>query len=99
MLQNTMYLPLNIKFKSKTIGNSALCYMAAWMGVEFGGEWIHVWTSQVRLAVKNLSANADSKKETQEGMATHSSTLAWRIPRTEEPDRLWSTGSQRVEHD
>ena len=27
-------------------------------------------------------------------MATHSSRLAWRIPRTEEPDRLWSTGSQ-----
>ena len=30
------------------------------------------------------------------GMATHSSTLAWRIPRTEEPDELRSTGSQRV---
>ena len=27
-------------------------------------------------------------------MATHSSTLAWRIPCTEEPDRLQSTGSQ-----
>ena len=25
-----------------------------------------------------------------EGMATHSSILAWRIPRTEEPGRLWS---------
>ena len=29
-------------------------------------------------------------------MAIHSSTLAWKIPRTEEPDRLQSTGSQRV---
>ena len=27
-------------------------------------------------------------------MATHSSTLAWRIPRTEEPGRPQSTGSQ-----
>ena len=27
---------------------------------------------------------------------THYSILAWRIPWTEEPDRLWSTGSQRV---
>ena len=27
-------------------------------------------------------------------MATHSSILAWRIPRTEEPGRLQSTGSQ-----
>ena len=31
-------------------------------------------------------------------MATHSSILAWRIPRTEKPGRLQSTGSQRVGH-
>ena len=31
----------------------------------------------------------------EEGMATHSSILAWRIPRTE-PDGLQSTGSHRV---
>ena len=34
-----------------------------------------------------------------EGMATHSSTLAWRIPWTEEPSRLQSMRSQRVGHD
>ena len=32
-------------------------------------------------------------------MATHSSVLAWRIPRTEEPGRLPSMGSHRVGHD
>ena len=32
-------------------------------------------------------------------MAIHSSTLAWKIPRTEEPNRLQSMGSQRVGHD
>ena len=32
-------------------------------------------------------------------MATHSSTLAWRIPWTEEPGRLQSIGLQRVGHD
>ena len=32
-------------------------------------------------------------------MATHSSTLAWKIPRTEKPGRLQSMGSQRVGHD
>ena len=32
-------------------------------------------------------------------MATHSSTLAWRIPWTEEPDGIQSMGSQRVRHD
>ena len=32
-------------------------------------------------------------------MAPHSSTLAWKIPWTEEPERLQSMGSQRVGHD
>ena len=32
-------------------------------------------------------------------MATHSSTLAWKIPWTEEPGRLPSIGSRRVAHD
>ena len=31
-------------------------------------------------------------------LATHSSTLAWKIPWTEEPGRLQSMGSQRVRH-
>ena len=35
----------------------------------------------------------------EEGMATHSSILAWRIPWTEEPGRLQSTGLQRFRHD
>ena len=35
----------------------------------------------------------------EEGMATHSSILAWRIPRTEEPDGLQFMGSQRVTQD
>ena len=32
-------------------------------------------------------------------MATHSSTIAWKIPRKEEPGRLQSMGLQRVRHD
>ena len=39
---------------------------------------------------------ADSPEK---GMATHSSIRAWRIPQTEEPGELRSTGSQRVRHD
>ena len=34
----------------------------------------------------------------EKGMATRSSILAWRIPWTEEPGGLQSTGSQRVRH-
>ena len=35
----------------------------------------------------------------EKGKATHSSILAWRIPRTEKPGRLQSMGSQRVGYD
>ena len=38
------------------------------------------------------------KDPLEEGMATHFSILAWRIPRTEEPGRLQSIGSQRARH-
>ena len=37
--------------------------------------------------------------QTEKAMATHSSTLAWKIPRTEEPGRLQSMRSLRVGHD
>ena len=32
-------------------GNSAQCYVAAWMGGEFGGEWIHVYVWRSPFAV------------------------------------------------
>ena len=35
----------------------------------------------------------------EKGMAIHTSILAWKIPWTEEPGRLWSTGLQRVRED
>ena len=45
--------------------------------------------------VRSLGREDPLEKE----MVTHSSILAWRIPWTEEPGRLQSTGSQRVGHD
>ena len=45
--------------------------------------------------VQSLGREDPLEKE----MATHSSILAWRIPLTEEPGGLQSTGSQRVGHD
>ena len=38
------------------------------------------------------------KDPLEKGMATYSSVLAWRIPRTEDPGGLQSMGSLRVEH-
>ena len=47
------------------------------------------------ILVRSLGWEDSLEKE----MATYSSTLAWKIPWTEEPDRLQSMGSQRVGHD
>jgi len=59
--------------------------------------------SQVDQWVKNPPAMQETQVQSlgqedplEEGMATHSSILAWRIPWTEEPGRLQSTGLQRV---
>ena len=56
-------------------------------------------------AVKRLSAMQETQVQSlgqedalEKAMATHSSTLAWKIPWTE-PGRLQSMGSQRVGHD
>ena len=51
--------------------------------------------------VKNPPDNARPLRQEdplEEGMATHPSILAWRIPWTEEPGRLQFIGFQRVEH-
>ena len=56
--------------------------------------------------VKNTPAMQDTWVQSpgqedpmEEGMAAHSSILAWRIPWTEEPGTLQSMGSQRARHD
>ena len=53
--------------------------------------------------VKNLLAEQEIQVQSlaqedplEKAMDTHSSVFAWRIPWTEEPDGLWSMGSQRV---
>ena len=64
------------------------------------------WASLVAQRVKRLPAMRETRVRflgredpLEKVMATHSSTLAWKIPWTEEPDRLQSMGSQRVRHD
>ena len=56
--------------------------------------------------VKNLPAMQETLFQSlswedppEEGMATNSSILAWRLPWTEEPGGLWFMGSQRVRQD
>ena len=65
-----------------------------------------LWTSLVAQTVKRLSTMQETWVRSlgredllEKEMAIHSSTIAWKIPWTEEPDRLQSMGSQRVGHD
>ena len=50
-----------------------------------------IWETQVR--------SQGQEDPLEKEMVTHSSILAWRVPLTEKPERLQSTGSRRVGHD
>ena len=64
------------------------------------------WTSLVAQTVKRLSPMRETRVQVlgwedalEKEMAIHCSTIAWKIPWTEEPGRLQSMRSQRVGHD
>ena len=65
--------------------------------LEKGPRYSFMRVSQVMLAVRFYPWVRKTPLE--EGMVTHSSVLAWKIPWTEEPGRLWSIRSRRVIHD
>ena len=72
----------------------------------FGGHFLFVGASLVAQKVKNLHAMQETQVQSlsredslEKRMATHSSTLAWRIPRAEEAGGLQSMGLKRVRHD
>ena len=65
-----------------------------------------MYTSLVAQTVKRLPGVPETWVQSlgwedplEKEMATHSSTLAWKIPWTEEPGKLQSRRSQRVRHD
>jgi len=67
---------------------------------------MHCWASVVAQKLKDLPGMRETwvrslgwEDPLEKEMATHSSTLAWRIPWREEPGRLPSMGLQRVGHD
>ena len=60
-----------------------------------GGSEVKNWPAIQETRAQSL----DQEDPLEEGMAIHSSILAWRIPGSEEPVRLQSIGRQRVKHD
>ena len=90
----TYILSLSICDYSKLAYRSTFVYLS-----------ICLWASLVAQMVKHLPAMQETwvrslgwEDPLEKEMATHSSTLAWKIPRTEEPGSLQSMGLQRIEH-
>ena len=88
--------------KKKTENNKC------WQRCGMTGVLVHCWWEcrVVAQMVKRLSTVQETWVQSlswedplEEGMATHSSVVAWKIPWTEEPGSLQSMGSQRVGHD
>ena len=74
----------------------SLCVAQVWIYL------VSILSKFLTMTLKNKNKNAFSghfSVQTEKAMAPHSSTLAWKIPWTEEPVRLQSMGSLRVEHD
>ena len=74
--------------------------------VVLGDDPCRWWVSLVARMVNNPPAMQEVRVRSlgqedplEEGMATHSSILAWKTPWTEEPGGLQSTGWQRAGHD
>ena len=78
-----------------------------WVAISFSYYIYQVyWASLVAQTVKRLPAMRETRVQflgredaLEKEMAIHSSTLAWKIPWTEKPDRLQSMGLPRVGHD
>ena len=75
-------------------------------GEGIGYPLLYSWASLVAQRIKNPLALWETWVQSlgwedalEEGMATHASILAWRVPCTEEPVELQSIGSQRVRYD
>ena len=102
MIVNILSIKWIIYHKRKSIS----CYFPySW---EYEGRVRYSYSLYGRVAqtVKCLPAMQETQVQSlvqedilEKEMATHSSTLAWTIPWTEEPDRLQSMESQKVRHD
>ena len=99
-LNSKFYLPMFIKFL-KFVLYFLLCLLLCqllWLGSPGGARGKEPAVSAGDRSDTHHFVIAESGRVPGGGMAVHSSIFAWRIPWTEEPDRLQSIGSQRVRH-
>ena len=94
--------PLQLGLVQRNLFQNSFLYV-------YESDWQEPWLLVPSVVAQVVKASADNVgdpgsipglgRSPGEGNATHSSTLAWRIPRMEEPGRLQSMGLQRVGHD
>ena len=85
-----LFDPINTEESLKSLGIRVPCSL----GFQGGSKEPACQCRRQEMQIQSLGW----KDPLEEGMATHSSILAWRIPRTEELGRLQSIGLQRVGH-
>ena len=91
------FLKANFSSSLKTLGNGF--FLSPHFGfvkhIVYGLPW---WLSSQPAIQETWVSSLGQIDPLEEGMATHSSILAWRIPWTEKPGRLQSIVLQRVGH-
>ena len=102
-LQNNTESQLNFKLKKSYIAVVYFLILCVWLNYSLYYSTLVLLVTQT---VKNLPAEQETwvrplgqEDPLEKGMATQCSILAWRIPWTEEPGRLWCMGLQTVRHD
>ena len=88
--------PLRVTTSAGVLCFFARCFSYPWAFANFPGGSVGKVSAY---NVGDLGSIPGLRRSSGEGNATHSSTLAWKIPWTEKRGRLQSLGSQRVGHD
>ena len=96
--QSSLCDPMDCSLPGSSVHGIFQARVLEWVAIAFSrdSEW-----DQFKLGLANsyIWFWPPPNRTPEKAMATHSSTLAWQIPWTEEPGRLQSMGSLRVGHD
>ena len=103
----TLCIPIDGSPPGSPIPGILQARILEWVTISFSNAW--KWKVKVKslscvwlfsiLKSRDVTNKGPSSQSYEKAMATHSSTLAWKIPWTEEPGRLQSMGLLRVGHD
>ena len=105
-------LPFGAQGRRLLLTSSSFCWPQAFLGLCIPSMYAYLWLQMafffflndlffvcVHFCQRNFTGLRGHYNSMEKAMAPHSSTLAWKIPWTEEPGRLQSMGSLRVRHD